>query len=993
MFNLLYLKNILPKLSFWKSNDPRARAFLLAFGVVAIVVMTSIPMPAHAGPIDALIEILANLILWIASLLGKLLLVVIGILIGIAQYNHFIDVQAVQTGWVIVRDVSNMFFILILLVISFGTILRIEQYRYQRLLGKLILMAILINLSKFIAGFFIDLMQVIMLTFVNAFKDAAAGNFTEMFQLKNILKFRDVKTPPPSGELLGAVLLAVAFLVIALMVTLIMVVVLIIRIIMLWILVILSPLAYMLAAYPGTQKYASMWWSSFWKHAVIGPVLAFFLWLALTVTTTTTSTLVQQVNESTQDVPSQVLTSTTPTDTELAGSVSQASTGEGILSFIFGIGMLMGALMVTQQFGGVAGNLAGRASSAIQKGGMAALVPLRLAQKGIKEGGKGLFGYAREEVGAKLGIQTSVDTWKEGWKHHRDRTRRERLNKMRGKASKRSGALGFLGTPDEFFDEYWGAQGIKRVARQGIGGGKSKKMDQRVEAGRERITTMQEKQKEYEDQAAIPTEQEYEATQEKLGSELSRLQGQGEPVEYDVAEIEPRVTAKMASLDADIKKIRDEQLKEVKERLASLPEDANVEMKTRLQEEKKKLETEIGTKQSEKFRLVDSLREAKEWNKPMKIDASTSFAADEARRVQERMNRLQQMKDKGQLTPSAAARQQVQMKAAEMGKSIKKLQDEQVTIEREAQHIRPAVNYALRRDQAQAIAKEKSEMLTDSWQELYSYFRDAKERGDLIRMGAAALKATEYANENEFFNMTGDGSDAQGLKSFIMNEFVGKKGMKDEKSRAKFEKEHGVKIEDEGIGMSEEQALNLANLISYQGEKVGHWMVARAVGHKDGKQYWQKEEDRLVEMTAEVRKQDFENFMRRSNRLAFGTETPEGETRAERARNFEATGERKYKNSPFAKAFIQENWNKFESLISRGRFGPNLSINLTSGENYNDLMKITEHIPEDQRKEFTKIVKKIQEFGSTAGEEPFDHLKRYIDEAYGKKSRIVNPPL
>lgn len=988
-FNVRLLRNILPKLSFWKSNDPRARAFLLAFGVVAIVVMTSIPMPAHAGPIDALIEILANLILWIASLLGKLLLVVIGILIGIAQYNHFIDVQAVQTGWVIVRDVSNMFFILILLVISFGTILRIEQYRYQRLLGKLILMAILINLSKFIAGFFIDLMQVIMLTFVNAFKDAAAGNFTEMFQLKNILKFRDVKTPPPSGELLGAVLLAVAFLVIALMVTLIMVVVLIIRIIMLWILVILSPLAYMLAAYPGTQKYSSMWWSSFWKHAVIGPVLAFFLWLALTVTTTTTSTLVKQVDESTQDVPSQVLTSTTPTDTELAGSVSQASTGEGILSFIFGIGMLMGALMVTQQFGGVAGNLAGRASSAIQKGGMAALAPLRLAQRGIKEAGKGTFGYLREEAGARLGIQTSMDTWKQGWKHHRARTSRERLARMQSKASGRRGAAGYLSTPEEFFDEYWGVSGIKRMARQGVGGGKSKKIDQRVDAGRERITTMEERQKELESQAAIPTEAEYGAAQEHLGDELNRLQGNGESMEYDAVEIEPRITSKITSLDADLKKIRDEQLKEIRERIAALPAEGEEELRTRLGDEKKELEGQYSEKQREKFGLVDALRSAKEWNQPLRVDSKWSFAGDEAKRVQREMQRLQGLKDKGQLNPSEAARKQVQTRAVEMGVSIKKQKEEQVTLEKQAQHIRPAVNYAMRRDQALAIAKEKSEMLTDSWQELYSYYRDAKERGDLIRMGAAALKATEYANENEFFNMTGDGSDAQGLKSFIMNEFVGKKGMKDAKAREKFEKEHDVKIEDEGIGMSEEQALNLANLISYQGEKVNHWMVARAVGVKDGKQYWQKEQDRLVEMMAEVRKQDFENFMRRSNRLAFGTETAEGATRAERARNFEATGERKYKNSPFAKAFIQENWNKFESLISRGRFGPNLSINLTSGPNYDDLAKISEHIPDEQRKGFTGVLNKIREFGATAGEEPFDHLRRYIDEAYGAPSRRV----
>jgi hypothetical protein len=50
-----------------------------------------------------------------------------------------------SNGWVITRDIANMFFIVILLVIAFATILQIEQYNYKKWLPKLILMAILIN--------------------------------------------------------------------------------------------------------------------------------------------------------------------------------------------------------------------------------------------------------------------------------------------------------------------------------------------------------------------------------------------------------------------------------------------------------------------------------------------------------------------------------------------------------------------------------------------------------------------------------------------------------------------------------------------------------------------------------------------------------------------------------------------------------------------------------------------------------------------------------
>jgi len=107
--------------------------------------------------------------------------------LGVVQYNDFIDSAAVQTGWSVVRDICNMFFVLILLVIAFGTILRLQNYRMNRLLGKLIIMIVLVNFSKMIAGFFIDISQVVSMTFVNAFADTAAANFVQALHLREML--------------------------------------------------------------------------------------------------------------------------------------------------------------------------------------------------------------------------------------------------------------------------------------------------------------------------------------------------------------------------------------------------------------------------------------------------------------------------------------------------------------------------------------------------------------------------------------------------------------------------------------------------------------------------------------------------------------------------------------------------------------------------------------------------------------------------------------
>jgi hypothetical protein len=332
------------------------------------VVLISVPHVASATIVDTLGEGLAGIILRVVSLLGKLLVVIIDLFINVAQYNNFIDSVPVSVGWSIVRDACNMFFIVALLVIAFGTILKIERYRYNRLLVHLIIMAVLINFSKVIAGFFIDFGQVVMMTFVNAFRDAAAGNFTQAFRMREILELRD-NVPEISGaDYLGAAVLALAMVLIALVVMIALLVVILVRIIMLWILVVLSPLAYLLSALPGAwQQQSSKWWSNFGKWVSIGPVLAFFVWLSLTVigdpsgTKDFITTTKDQVSASGQLVE-------TVEDDQLSAAISKASSTDNMLGFTLGISMLIMALLTAQQMGGVAGSFAGKALSGIQKG-------------------------------------------------------------------------------------------------------------------------------------------------------------------------------------------------------------------------------------------------------------------------------------------------------------------------------------------------------------------------------------------------------------------------------------------------------------------------------------------------------------------------------------------------------------------------------------------------------------------------------------------------
>ncbi|MBV5342926.1 hypothetical protein JZU68_04725, partial [bacterium] len=132
-------------------------------------------------------EVVGGLLGLIIGGLGVILSLVMKALVMVAQYSEFIQAPAVKQGWVIVRDLCNMFFVLILLIIAFATILHQEKYDYKKWLPKLVLMAVMINFSKTICGLLIDFAQVIMLTFVNAFKGMAAGNLVDALGLTEIM--------------------------------------------------------------------------------------------------------------------------------------------------------------------------------------------------------------------------------------------------------------------------------------------------------------------------------------------------------------------------------------------------------------------------------------------------------------------------------------------------------------------------------------------------------------------------------------------------------------------------------------------------------------------------------------------------------------------------------------------------------------------------------------------------------------------------------------
>lgn len=375
---------------------------LVGMLIAGIAVTAPHVASAGSGFQDAIMSVLANITYALIQFMAKLLVVVINIMVAVAQYSKFLGVDAVEKGWAIVRDVCNMFFIVVLLIIAFGTILRLENYRYNRLLARLIIMAVLVNFSKFIAGFLIDFSQVVMLTFVNAWRDIAAGNFTSALGLQDIVSLSrdqnlDVGSSSNVGAVLTALLLGLALVTIATIVMAIIAIVLVLRILALWFLIVLSPLAFLLKTYPSTEKYAARWWQEFGKYAVTGPVVAFLLWLTLAIIASPTN-ISSDVFINTTEGGAIVDTSDTGMDARISAAITTIGDSEKLLSYMIGIMLLVGTLVITKELGVAGGQMAGQWADKIKGFATKAAV---LGGAAVAGGGLGMYAV----TGGKKSLQ------------------------------------------------------------------------------------------------------------------------------------------------------------------------------------------------------------------------------------------------------------------------------------------------------------------------------------------------------------------------------------------------------------------------------------------------------------------------------------------------------------------------------------------------------------------------------------------------------------
>lgn len=233
---------------------------------------------------------------WLGS---QILILESKLLAWVIDLSTFTTMPVVQDGWRIVRDLANLFFIAILIYIAFATILRLRGFSATQMLGKVLIIAILINFSLMIGGVIIDFSQVLMRYFLFAYlpDNTPHNGYSFSKQLASAMMFQKFWAPDQEisgvyleslGDLLvvfSKLLFVMIFIFISAIVLGALVLLLLVRVFWLWFLLIFAPIAWVLSVVPLAvlSNYARQWWQKFLQYAFLGPIIAFFIYLAFSV--------------------------------------------------------------------------------------------------------------------------------------------------------------------------------------------------------------------------------------------------------------------------------------------------------------------------------------------------------------------------------------------------------------------------------------------------------------------------------------------------------------------------------------------------------------------------------------------------------------------------------------------------------------------------------------------------------------------------------------
>ncbi|MCX6791237.1 MAG: hypothetical protein NTV62_03550 [Candidatus Gribaldobacteria bacterium] len=272
-------------ISFWQQH--KKQGFLLLGLLFLAIILIPLQFAKAAFLTNALLA-LPNL--FISILLQITLLVSQGII----QFgNWFLQIASrglfnvsltnpsnnavISIGWTLVRDMTNILFIVGLAYIGLATALNLSNFTTQKHFLKLLVVALLINFSPIICGVVVDVANILASFFLQSID---FSSITDLFSTQRSLLLThtmDIITSPT--VLLQAVML-IFFGVVSGGILILFGALFFVRAPILWILVILSPLAFFFWAFDKYKKHFDTWMNQFSQWAFIVVPSSFFIYLA-----------------------------------------------------------------------------------------------------------------------------------------------------------------------------------------------------------------------------------------------------------------------------------------------------------------------------------------------------------------------------------------------------------------------------------------------------------------------------------------------------------------------------------------------------------------------------------------------------------------------------------------------------------------------------------------------------------------------------------------
>lgn len=256
------------------------------------------------------------------SLLLAVVAYFFNVLISVTLGSTLLKSNFIPEAWGVVRDLSNIFFILILLYIAIKIILDIGGHEAKQMIAKVIIMALLINFSMFFTKVIIDTSNVLALIFYNKLstgnKDPKTGEIVSA-PYQDITGEKDISgglvsafnptsalgpefftaakkpiqlpgQPPdtnleekvPEGMLVGIIIITGAIFLVAIYALFISGLAFLGRLIELFILIIFSPFAFMSFVVPKLAHVEYLGWDDWLKRLIsvsfMAPIFMFFLY-------------------------------------------------------------------------------------------------------------------------------------------------------------------------------------------------------------------------------------------------------------------------------------------------------------------------------------------------------------------------------------------------------------------------------------------------------------------------------------------------------------------------------------------------------------------------------------------------------------------------------------------------------------------------------------------------------------------------------------------